>query len=210
MPNQGSGSGRSLSVRQLMFIFFLAVTVCAIFFALGFVLGSNQNASRQAQSVEQVAPHSEIPPAVNPSAQESQSSGNASAAAPGVGSSGVTEQDLKDGGIPAPPPPVSSRSSETKANPAQVQPSSLESEAISAPARSPASQGIMVQVAASRTEGHAQSLVHKLRERGFRAVLIEPRGSKIYRVQVGPFTSRREAVRTVKRLTREGYRPFIR
>jgi cell division septation protein DedD len=68
----------------------------------------------------------------------------------------------------------------------------------------------MVQVAASHTEAHARSLVYKLRERGFRAVMIEPRDGGIYRVQVGPFTSRHAAITTARRLTRDGYRPFIR
>jgi DedD protein len=209
MANQGPASGRSLTVRQVTFLFFLGVIVCAVFFAFGYVLGRNPGAPGQAQSVEQVPPHSEVPPTVNPSTPEP--SANAPESASGMASSGVTEQDLKGAANPAPPPVASGQGSTATQNPAQtIQPSSRSSEASPVPARSPALQGIMVQVAASRSEEHARSLVHKLRERGFRAVLIAPRGSKIYRVQVGPFTSRREAMRAVKRLTREGFRPFVR
>jgi cell division septation protein DedD len=210
MANAGAGTGRSLSLRQLTLIFFLAVVVCAVFFALGFVFGSNQNTSREAQSVEQVAPRSEIPPTVNPSAQEAPPSSTGAAAASEAGSANVIEQDLKSAGNATPPAAASGQASERALSPAQVGPAPHEPEAGSVPTRPRAPRGIMVQVAASHTEGHARSLVRKLRARGYRAVLIAPRGSRIYRVQVGPYRSHEEAVEAARRLRREGFRPFIR
>jgi cell division septation protein DedD len=208
MANQGPVTGRSLSVRQLTFIFFLGVFVCAVFFSFGYVLGRNQSASREAQSVEQVAPRSEIPPTVNPPAPGSQPPASSVATSSGPGASNVIEQDLKGAGETAPPPVASSRTAERATNPVQIP--SPNPEAASAPDRAPAPRGIMVQVAASRTEVHARSLIRKLRERGFRAVLIAPRGSSIYRVQVGPFRSRQQAMEAARKLRREGFRPFVR
>jgi DedD protein len=198
---------KSLSVRQLALIFFLAVAVCAVFFALGFVVGSNQNASRGEPTVEQVAPRSEIPPTVNPSAQESQPTANPSASASNSGSSSVVEQDLKSGATP--PPPVQSSAPKLSNHP-QSEATSPASLPVSVPIRSTEPRGIMVQVAASHAEPHARMLVQSLRARGFSAVLIAPRGTHVYRVQVGPFRSRREATRAARMLSRDGYRPFIR
>jgi cell division protein FtsN len=211
MTNPGpSTSGRSLSVRQLTFLFLLAVAVCAVFFALGFVVGNNQSASRQGPSAEQVAPHSEIPPTVNPPAQDSPPPASPAVSNSTPGSSGVIEQDLK--GPVAPPPQVASagRNSQARANPPQNQAASPVPATASARPRRSESRGMMVQVAASHTKRQARSLVNRLRARGFHAMLIIPRGSGIYRVQVGPFSSRREALRAARRLSREGFRPFIR
>ncbi|HTV53596.1 MAG TPA: SPOR domain-containing protein [Terriglobia bacterium] len=199
-------SPRSLSVRQLVVIFFLAVAVCAVFFALGFVVGNTQNASRTEPTVEQVAPHSEIPPTVNPSVQESQPPVSESK----PGGPTVVEQDLKSGSMPPLPAEPVERSTKEMSSPSPSDATSPSSPVVFVPVRSSEPRGIMIQVAASHAEAHARSLVHNLRARGFSAVLIAPRGARVYRVQVGPFRSRREAATVVGRLRRDGYRPFIR
>jgi cell division septation protein DedD len=211
MANPAPPAGaRSLSVRQLALIFFLAVAVCAVFFALGFVVGNNQNASRGEPTAEQVAPHSEIPPTANPSAQESQPTVNPPLSASNSGSSAVVEQDLRSATTPTPAATSVERSARGVSRPPQTETASPSSPPGSGPVRSSEPRGIMVQVAASHAERHARSLVHSLRARGFPAVLIGPGGSGIYRVQVGPFRSRREATRVARRLSRDGFRPFIR
>src|SRR5579885_3570624 len=71
------GALRSLSVRQLILIFFGAVGVCAVFFALGFLVGSNgRTPNPSAPQVERVAPPSEIPPTVNQPLESSNSGGD--------------------------------------------------------------------------------------------------------------------------------------
>ena len=206
MPNSDPATNaRSLSVRQLAFVFFLGVIVCAVFFAFGFVVGKNQNISQGGPIAEQVAPRSEVPPTVNLPAQDSASPPNPPASASKPGSSGIVEQDLRGGEAtsPATVPPSGQSATETTSQPENPPASSV-------PARSTEPHGIMVQVVASRTEAHARLLASELRERGFRAVVIARRGTGIYRVQVGPFTSREAAKRTAERLRHEGFKPFIR
>src|SRR5579884_975099 len=87
------GALRSLSVRQLILIFFGAVGVCAVFFALGFLVGSNgRTPNPSAPQVERVAPPSEIPPTVNQPLESSDSgaTSNSKSQTPAV-----IEQDLK-------------------------------------------------------------------------------------------------------------------
>lgn len=214
MSNAGpQTSGRSLTVRQVALLLLLGVAVCAVFFALGFVVGQNQSGSAQGPVAEQVAPHSEIPPTVNPSAQESESQPPASATASTVSplSSGVVEQDLKSGNPPLPPPtpPSGAQNGEQIKSPeARTEPPV--SAASARPQRAAEPRGIMVQVVASRNAAHARALVRRLRQHGFHAVLIASRRRNIYRVQVGPFRSRQSAERAVRNLSREGFRPFIR
>jgi DedD protein len=211
MSNPGPAAGpRSLSVRQLVVIFFLAVAVCAVFFALGFVVANNQNTSRAEPTAEQVAPHSEIPPTVNPPEQESQAAATPPASESKPDSSTVVEQDLKSGAAPPLPAAPVERTTKEISTPSSTEAASPSSPAVPVPIRSSEPRGIMVQVAASHTEAHARYLVHSLRARGFSAVLIAPRGAHVYRVQVGPFRSRREATRTARLLSQDGFRPFIR
>ncbi len=71
----------------------------------------------------------------------------------------------------------------------------------------------MIQVAATHTEQDAQSLVKTLAAHGYHARLVTPQQAgardSLYRVQVGPFGSREEAIRTLHKLSREGFKPFI-
>lgn len=203
MPISGSANaGRGLSVRQLTFIFFGAIAVCAVFFALGFMVGANQTPSHSAPHVEQVSPRGEIPPEVNPPAQESQAPASA-VPTPAANSSSVVEQDLKRGGPPAvAAPPVSQELPKTADQPPK-EAATPDSESVTAV------HGLMVQVAASRTEAHARSLAHTLRAHRFRAMVIPAQGGRLYRVQVGPFTSHQKALAAVHKLSREGFRPFI-
>src|SRR6266404_1707794 len=55
-----------LSARQLILFFFAGVAVCAVFFALGFLVGYNERAPTVAADTERVTQPSDIPPTVNP------------------------------------------------------------------------------------------------------------------------------------------------
>ena len=74
--------------------------------------------------------------------------------------------------------------------------------------------GFTVQVVASRTKQDAEALVTILAGRGYPVFLVTPEyahaNDNLYRVQVGPFTSKEEAEKVRGRLTQEGFKPFIR
>jgi cell division septation protein DedD len=67
---------------------------------------------------------------------------------------------------------------------------------------------------ASRTKEDAETLVRILKGRGYPVFLVSPQhahaNDNLYRVQVGPYTSRDNAERVRAKLTREGFKPFIR
>jgi cell division septation protein DedD len=73
--------------------------------------------------------------------------------------------------------------------------------------------GFTVQVAASRTKQDAEALVKILRGRGYPVFLVTPEyahaNDNLYRVQVGPFTSKDDAEKVRTKLTQEGFKPFI-
>jgi cell division protein FtsN len=196
--SEPSTGGRGLSVRQLALIFFGAVAVCAVFFALGYVVGNNQAASGAVPSVEQVPTRAEIPPTVNPPAESPQDAAPASSS--NTQSSTVIEQNLKAQSAAAAPSPAAEIPAHAAARPAsynRVVP------------RASAPHGIMIQVAASHTKRAAQSLAGQLKSHGYPAVLVAARGAHIYRVQVGPFASSQQATKVLHALSRRGFRPFI-
>lgn len=186
---------KGLSVRQLAMVFFGAVGLCAIFFALGFLVGANRRAPQAAPVVEQVPPPSEIPTPINPPLQDSQASGPPPTSSRGAQTATVVEQNLP----PSRPPVKKTASAPTRSVAPTAQPTSPTS--------------IMIQVAALRTEGDAQSLAHELKSHGYRAVVVTPAqaraGDNFYRVQVGPFSSRADAIESVHKLGRQGFKPFI-
>jgi cell division septation protein DedD len=74
--------------------------------------------------------------------------------------------------------------------------------------------GFTVQIAASRTKQDAEALVKILEGRGYPVFLVVPEyahaNDNLYRVQVGPFTSKEDAEKVRAKLTQEGFKPFIR
>jgi len=207
-----SGASRGLSVRQLTLIFFGGVGACAVFFALGFLVGSNwRTSSSSAPQVERVSPPSEIPPAVNQPLESSDSSGGASNSNSKSQSPTVVEQDLNPTNAASPsssPPSSAPASTSTSTH------SSASNAAAQQISEEPTRGRVMVQVAATHTEQDAQSLVKTLTAHGYHARLVTPQqaGARddLFRVQVGPFGSREEAIPTLHKLSREGFKPFIR
>ncbi|MGH9327087.1 MAG: SPOR domain-containing protein [Terriglobia bacterium] len=205
--SEPSGSWRGLSVRQLTLIFLGAVGVCAIFFALGYLVGANRQPANAGPMTEQVPPPSEIPPTVNPPAKTNPAS--ESEGTPGSQSS-VIEQNINPS---APASAVATPSHSDGDQATQPAPQSVRHviRAPSAP-QGPA-QGLMVQVAASHAEADAASLARALRAEGYHSVLVTPRQAglrdHIYRVQVGPYGSRPQALEAMRKLSEKGYYPFI-
>jgi cell division septation protein DedD len=216
MGSRTAQQGRGLSVRQLTFIFFGSVGVCAIFFALGYMMGANRRAAVATPAVEQVLPSGPAPPPVDSPLQAPGPEGSNSSS---QGSAAVIEQNLKEASQTQPPARAPAPLTAAPNTP-QAADAAANSVAPRAPAAatpdsvSPMQRGIMVQVAALRTKQDARSLLKILQSRGYPAVIVTPEqahaGDSLYRVQVGPFKSRAEAVKTLHKLGNQGFRPFIR
>jgi cell division septation protein DedD len=74
--------------------------------------------------------------------------------------------------------------------------------------------GFLVQVTALGTRQDAEAVVRILKGRRYPVLLVAPghghANDNLYRVQVGPFASRDDAEKARAKLTREGFKPFIR
>ncbi|MGH9469466.1 MAG: SPOR domain-containing protein [Terriglobia bacterium] len=205
-----SGGPKGLSVRQLTLIFLGAVGVCALFFALGYLVGTNNRPADSGLATEQVPPPGEIPPTVNPPVQYSDAE-QTPLDRPGQGS--VIEQNINSTPAPAaaaaptapvkqaPPPAAAERSTrKSPSTPAAILPAAR-------------AKGLMIQVSASHAEQEASTLVRKLKSQGYSALLVTPEEAgahdRIYRIQVGPYATRRQAMQAMERLGRAGFKPFI-
>ena len=216
---------KGLSTRRLLLVFLAGVAVCGVFFSLGFLVGYNERLTRMSSVAERVSAPATIPPAVNAPLETSPvgSSGAApattSAAPPAsleVGATASPPSEQKPATAPGAAPPTTAPS-ETAASPAPAK-GEMEPEP-GAPATPPAGAGEVgvgytVQIAASRTKQDAEALVKILEGRGYPVFLVTPEyahaGDNLYRVQVGPFTSKADAEKVRAKLTQEGFKPFVR
>lgn len=212
-------SEKGLSAGVLALVFLVWVGVCAVFFSLGFLVGYNEKSSK-APVTERVTTPSAIPPTVNPPLQASQPTNQPSTSPPAetvpAGESPPVASQLPPGSNPASTaatsggaPPTASDLSPQRGNKGE-----------SAPQESPETEGAevgmgyTVQVAASRVKKDAEALANILKTRGYPVLLLAPghpnTQDNIFRVQVGPFTSRADAEKVRARLVQEGFKPFIR
>jgi DedD protein len=198
---------RGLTVKQLTFIFIAGVGVCAVFFTLGFLVGTNERSvSVNGPALERVSPPGDIPPPVNAPLNSALASASG-ASAPADSGAQVQEQNISSpptvGPSPAPaeaPPPAPSKETVSL-------PSSPRLEA------GKQTTGFVIQIAALHSAKDAESMVGTLRSQGYPAFLVTPQQAGthdgVYRVQVGPYPSRSAAQIVEQKLARDGFNPFI-
>lgn len=211
---------KGLSARHLVLVFLAGVAVCAVFFSLGFLVGYNERSSKATPVTERVTSPPLIPPTVNPPPNSAQPPEKEAATATGSanGPAGLPEQvsaepvpESRPGAAPA-IPPAAARSPELSV-------SKSDSPAGPGPAARQAGPsvevgtGFTIQVAASRTKQDAEALVNILKTRGYPVFLVAPEyahaNDNLFRVQVGPFTSRDDAEQVRTKLAQEGFKAFI-
>jgi len=204
---------KGFTARYLILMFVMFVAACAVFFSLGFLVGYNERPSSAAEVAEEVTPTGTIPPPVNAPPE---------AAAMPAPAPSATSNDLPTEHIvtphsaakaaPAPEakPPV--LAPKTAAKTAAAKTTAAKTSTTSN--RTKEKAGFTVQVTASREKKDAEKLMKELRSRGFDVFVVPPQYSdakdNLYRVQVGPYATRAEAVRVRDRIAKEGFKPFIR
>ena len=201
-----------LSARQLILFFFAGVAVCAVFFALGFLVGYNERAPTVAADTERVTQPSDIPPTVNPPMESAKPAAKSAT----TGSSAKAEEPLSEEVISSPPgrgqaaPARGARAADTAGAASTANAES----SVAAESRAGRKAGVAVQVVASSSSRDAAMLVGVLKGRGYSAFLLTPAearsGDKLFRVEVGPFSSRAEAEKARRKLADEGFKPFLR
>jgi cell division septation protein DedD len=192
--------------KQLLSGFFIVVVLCAVAFAMGYVVG--QNSPRTAKlaadqtpasgSAQDARPQpaspalpSANPPTPQPAASAPPANADASAAGAGTGAGPAavppppqpTTQPAHDGGPPAPVPA-----------PAAV-----------SPAEAP--PGTCWQVLSTRNEESARDLVQTLKDKGFPAA-FGPGPNGLTRVLVGPYTDTAAMARAKTALEKAGFQPI--
>ena len=187
-----------LSARQLVMLFLGIVTVCGVFFAAGFLVGYNERTSKGLPPAEQVTPAGDIPPTVNPPSRTAEKPSNAP----------VTESASK--APPLEPTPATSENVRKAPQPEKKEPS----RPASTPAQSADSGHYVLQVAASSSRPDAEAVARALKAKGLPAFVVSPQqagnGDNLFRVQIGPYSSREAAEQVKPRLEREGFKnPFI-
>jgi len=211
---------KGLSASHLILMFLAGVAVCAVFFSLGFLVGFNERSARMAPVTEHVTNPATIPPTVN--APLETVPGQSGAATPSTISLPPPPAPTKTGAhAPRPNEPASAVAAETASRATAPQPSPDKTEGqheAGAGATPPAGAGQVgvgytVQIAASSSKQDAEALVKILEGRGYPVFLLTPEyahaNDNLYRVQVGPFTSRDDAEQVRAKLTKEGFKPFI-
>jgi len=230
-------TGPGLSPIQLALVFLTGVAVCAVFFALGFVVARNQKSPTVSaeSNTEQVPPPAAAPTPVNSAASATTSENTGSVPAPG-GSAMISQSNPAPSPgspalSPAPPsgPPIRTPEAPPKGAadrlPAATIPTRAQSPApgltlasnpVAAPPGTALATGgkIVVQVSAVGVRQDAETLVNLLKSRGYPAFLLAPEaagaGDKLFRVQVGPYRTDPEAVAVRNKLTADGFKPFVR
>ena len=211
---------KGLSARHLVLVFLGGVALCGVFFSLGFLVGYNERSARMAPVTERVATPATIPPTVNTPLETAPV--RSSGAAPSTTSVPPPLAPI-EASAPASPPseqkPVTAPGTAPPLTAPQPSPAKAEREPEpGATATPPAAVGevgvgFTVQVVASRTKQDAEALVKILEGRGYPVFLVTPEyahaNDNLYRVQVGPFTSKDDAEKVRTKLTQEGFKPFI-
>jgi cell division septation protein DedD len=211
---------KGLSARHLILVFLAGVAVCGVFFSLGFLVGYNERSARMPPVTERVATPATIPPTVNTPLETTPV--GSSAAAPPTTSVPPPLAPIQ-ASAPASPPseqkPVTAPGTTSPVTAPHPSPAKAEREPEPGSAATPPAGagevgvGFTVQIAASRTKEDAEALVKILEGRGYPVFLVAPEyahaNDNLYRVQVGPFTSKDDAEKVRTKLTQEGFKPFI-
>lgn len=223
------GESEGMPTRYLLGAFFAVVLLCAVFFSLGYFLGYREGKPPGAPLTQQVPASSDVPTPANPAAPPSAEPAPTGQSAPSTGEGGpasqATNPDQTAAASSGNPPPQSAGSSSSE-SPVATEAQSAPITPGDAPASSQAAadqhdltprslpSGVLIQVGAVRSRQEASKVAETLRSGGYPALVLTPAqvGARdsFFRVVAGPYRSHARAQAALKKLAREGYRPFIR
>jgi cell division septation protein DedD len=218
-----------LNGKQLVFLFMAATVVAVVIFLCGVMVGRGvpqQLASATEAPVEAgLDPTAAIADADEPPATSSSST--TAGAAPLTASETLTypgrleeptppvetlkapAETAATSSVPAPTPPAPAPAREPVVE--APAPSRVEGPRPVVAAPEPAGTGFVVQVAAVKERGEADTIARRLTGKGYPAfVTTAPGGVQMFRVRVGKFPDRREAESVAGRLQKEEqFKPWI-
>jgi|SRR5579863_5874534 len=183
----------TLGTGKLLFLFFGLVTICALFFGLGYTLG--RKSEPVLASTTMAAP---LP-------QTSSNTAKSSSGSPAQPMTFYKAVEQKDANAELTPPP----DTKTDTPAASTNPPAQTS---SAPADTPVSMpssAYFVQVAAVSKQEDADALVDALKKKEYPAFVAAPTADKLFRVQLGPFSDVKDAEAMRTKLIGDGYSPIL-
>lgn len=187
----------TLGTGKLLVLFFGLVSICALFFALGYTLGRKSEpsiTSANAASSPQMTPGSTKP------------AGAAAAQPPMTFYKAVEQKDASPELIPP------TADAKTESTPSAAAPAGQNSSpAASSPdATTLPLSAYFVQVAAVSKQEDADALVDALKKKQYPAFVASPSSTdKLFHVQVGPFSDIKDAEAMRARLISDGYNPIL-
>lgn len=202
MKKEGGGEA-VLESRHVVGMFLFVVVLCSVFFTLGYVMGRTQfDASLRAVASAKPAPAAAPASAPKPARPDNLSSG---------GATDTPELEVQYSPAAKTVAPAA-KPAEARTEPAATTPPRPSTGAASTArgglVKSPAIPrgGVVLQVAALRSEVDALALAEVLQQKEFPAFVLTPEGNGLYRVQVGPYESAKAADAVKKALEREGFK----
>ncbi len=202
----GADTEIALGTRSLLGIFFGLVLICSIFFGLGYSVGraGGSRASVQPPDMQPIpnshaskpTPQQTLTPVEQPPATSDEDPGAPTTASntPAPGSAQTT---------PAKPPAAQVNTSQAPASTPAANP------AVLTPTAATVQTNFMVQVAAVRIQQDAQILVDALKRHGYAAVIRNEPQDQLLHIQLGPYSSRGDAMAMRAKLLADGYNAVI-
>ena len=183
----------TLGTGTILAIFFGIVLLCGVFFGFGYKMGS----SKPAQPAIAAAPATATAPSATfnsfkPAAGSPVGSATTPTPAPAHPS---PHDEAPEASTPAPTP---------RTAPAAPTHPATESEPVAI-----ATGSFVVQVAAFTHQEDADLLVHALKAKGYPAFARSEPQDKLQHIQVGPFTTHKDAEAAKQRLLADGYQPIL-
>jgi DedD protein len=201
----------TLGTAKLLGLFFGLVTICAVFFALGYTLGRKSESglagaatlapvpANGARPVSGAAPSAQMTfykavqqPNVNPQLTPASAVAGATDAAVAPSSAA---QATSSSATPSSSSGTPSQGGQSAGPPDPMVPVP--------------GTGYFVQVAAVTKQDDAGALVDALKKKQYPAFVASNAADKLFRVQVGPFGDIKEAESTRSRLINDGYNPIL-
>ena len=206
-----------LNGKQLVFMFMAVTVVAVVIFLCGVMVGRGVRAPRPTEAVEasSATPIDPTDPTDTADRRGPAISSPVPDGAPPSSQETLTYPDrLED---PTPPPETLDEPAPEPA-PAQVSKPPAPKTTAEAPARpdpktaEPAGNGFVVQVAAVRERGEADTIARRLAAKGYPSFVSTPGAGapRVFRVRVGKYADRREAETVASRLQKEEqFKPWI-
>jgi DedD protein len=216
-----------LNGKQLVFMFMAVTVVAVVIFLCGVMVGRGVRAPRAIEQAD-AAIEAPLDPTASVQAPAPSGTNSPSTSAPDtvqeptlsysnrLSATTPPPETLKEAvplvqevnatapaRTPAPAPPPAAPAVKTSPTAKTSKP---------APASEPAGAGYVVQVAAVKERGEADTIAKRLSSKGFPSFVSSPSAgaARVYRVRVGKFSDRREAESVARRLEKEEqFKPWI-